>query len=620
MLSGSGLGGDPIVGIDLDITVAEDTPVGTVVATATVSGDIAGVLTFEIDGGVANGDGTDLTPDGLFSLEHQTGLIRVAAALDFETGDSYQYAIDVSLTDPVLQTTVPVTSLTLDIGIGNVNESPDLADMTVTVDENTPAGVTLATASADDPDEGQSHTYAITDGNDDGAFTIDTATGAIAATGDVTLNFERFARRELTVEVTDDGEIPLTDEAIVTLNLNDLNEQPTLRDRTVAINENLATGSRVAMVQGRDVDAGDTLSYAILSGNEAGAFALDAETGLLTVANKRLLDYETTPVFELEIRATDSGDLTTTGLLEITLNDRPERPILRERSRDLFENLGVGSPVARMQATGAAAGADLVYEITSGNTEDAFAIDPQTGRVTVANKAALNYEVRRRFALRIEVTDQATGHVGVGVLRVALQNRLERPTVLPAVTTVDEHTAAGTPLLETRIVGEADSGYQYDIIAGNELGALAIDPVTGQISVADAAALDRETASVIGVRVRATDLANTDIFGIGLARVRIRDVNEAPSIADLDLTVAAGTPNATVLGQLLATDPDLAPGLVYSILNGNEGEPVAIHAGNGKIRVRNSDALQAGDVIELTVEVRDRGDLFDTARVLITVI
>lgn len=69
-------------------------------------------------------------------------------------------------------------------------------------------------------------------GNADAAFAIDAMTGAIAATGNVPLDFEQIPSRLLTVTVTDDGSQPLSDDAAVTIDLRDVNESPQLGDRT----------------------------------------------------------------------------------------------------------------------------------------------------------------------------------------------------------------------------------------------------------------------------------------------------------------------------------------------------------------------------------------------------
>ncbi len=71
-----------------------------------------------------------------------------------------------------------------------------------------------------------------------------------------------------------------------------------------------------------------------------------------------------------------------------------------------------GSPVGTIVGTVSAQDPDvaqqLTYSIIAGNTGGAFAINSTTGRITVANTAALDWEVLQVFNLTIQVTDNGT--------------------------------------------------------------------------------------------------------------------------------------------------------------------------------------------------------------------
>lgn len=88
---------------------------------------------------------------------------------------------------------------------------------------------------------------------------------------------------------------------------SDENSPPMVAGAAWTIPENSAAGMVVGTVQASDPDAGQTLTYTIVSGNVNGAFAIDVATGKLTVANSAALDFETTPLFELEVAVTDNG-------------------------------------------------------------------------------------------------------------------------------------------------------------------------------------------------------------------------------------------------------------------------------------------------------------------------
>ena len=72
---------------------------------------------------------------------------------------------------------------------------------------------------------------------------------------------------------------------------------------------------------------GDTPQYAIIAGNSDGAFAIDATTGQITVANSTVLDFETTPSFNLTVAAIDANGAHGTATVTIDLNNLDEAGI-----------------------------------------------------------------------------------------------------------------------------------------------------------------------------------------------------------------------------------------------------------------------------------------------------
>ncbi len=106
------------------------------------------------------------------------------------------------------------------------NQAPEALDAAWNVDENSAAGTVVGVVSATDPDAGQSLSFAISGGNSNNAFAIDTATGQITVANADALDFETNLEFQLMVEVTDDGENPLTDSALITVSLQDLPEAP----------------------------------------------------------------------------------------------------------------------------------------------------------------------------------------------------------------------------------------------------------------------------------------------------------------------------------------------------------------------------------------------------------
>ena len=90
-----------------------------------------------------------------------------------------------------------------------------------------------------------------------------------------------------------------------------------------AVREDAAVGTAVGDVTATDPNAGDTVSYSITAGNEGGEFAIDANTGAITVA--AALDAETTASYTLTVAASD-GTNAGTIMAEIAVDELAPAP------------------------------------------------------------------------------------------------------------------------------------------------------------------------------------------------------------------------------------------------------------------------------------------------------
>lgn len=108
------------------------------------------------------------------------------------------------------------------------------------------------------------------------------------------------------------------------------NQAPVVLDASWSLAENSPVGAVIGLVSASDGDVGQTLTYSIVAGNTGGAFAIDASTGVLTIANAAALDFEANPTFQLAIRVVDSGApaLDAFGQVTIDLTDVYEPAVL----------------------------------------------------------------------------------------------------------------------------------------------------------------------------------------------------------------------------------------------------------------------------------------------------
>ncbi len=94
-----------------------------------------------------------------------------------------------------------------------------------------------------------------------------------------------------------------------------------------AVAENAAAGTVIGDADAMDVD-GDSLTYAITSGNEDGAFAINAATGEISVADPSRLDHENVSERVLGITVEDGKGGTDVADLRISVTDVNEAPVV----------------------------------------------------------------------------------------------------------------------------------------------------------------------------------------------------------------------------------------------------------------------------------------------------
>ena len=274
-----------------------------------------------------------------FGLESATGILSVvdSSALDYETTPLFSLLVQAS--DGALSDSATVTINLTDVD-ETINQPPSLSDATFSIAENSPNSTLVVTLEASDINN-DTLTYSIISGNTDQAFGLDASTGGLTVANNVALDFETTPIFSLIVQVSDGA---LSDSATVTINLTDVdedstttNQAPTITAATYSLAENSVNGTVLGTVEASDPD-GDTLTYTIVSGNDAEAFSLDSESGELTVSTSSALDFETTPAFNLAIQVSD-GALSDSATVTINLTDVDETTLsLADASAMIYPN------------------------------------------------------------------------------------------------------------------------------------------------------------------------------------------------------------------------------------------------------------------------------------------
>ncbi len=185
----------------------------------------------------------------------------------------------------------------------------------------------------------------------------------------------------------------------------------------------------------------------------------------------------------------------------------------------------------------------------------------------------------------------------------------------------NENTANGT-VIGTVVASDPNSGQTltFSITGGNTNNTFSINASTGVISVANSQSLNYEVTPSFTLSLRATDNGSPALYSQATVTVNVQNVNEAPVISNQAFSAVQNSTNGTLVGTVVAVNPDSGQTMTFSITAGNTNSCFAINASTGAITVSNSTLLTP-QTFALTVRATDNGTpvLYSQATVTITV-
>ena len=590
----------PII-IAQTFSVQEDAMPGSEVVTVDAEDAQNDELTFAIVSG-NTGDA--------FEINASTASISVAEALDYET--TANYVLVVSASDGTLSGTAQIT-----INVTDVNEAPIINAQIFSIEENAAAGTTVGTAAATDEDSGDEMTFSITSGNTDDAFQIDAASGEITVKTSALLDFETTPTFMLTVQVSDDE--GLSDDAEITVNLTDVaevsaggNSAPVIVAQSFSVAENAAAGTALGTVVASDKD-NDPLTFAILSGNDAGTFAIHASNGVLSVTSSDMLNITANPVLTLSVSVSD-GKASNSAIITINLTTAVTNntaPMITAQSFSVAENAAIDAAVGTVTATDAE-NDPLTFSITSGNTGDVFNINVNSGAITVAK--ALDYETTPNYTLMVRVSDRAA--FSMAAVTINITNVNEAPEISNQTFSIAENAALDAAV-GTIAASDADGdNLTFSITSGNTNDAFQIDAASGEITVKTAAPLDYE---IVANRtfILMVEVSDGTTPAEAAVTINVTNVNDnAPKISNETFSVVENAAVDAAVGTVTASDAD-GDNLTFSITSGNTDDAFQIDAASGEVTVKTTAPLDyeiaANRTFTLMVQVSDGTTSADAA-------
>ena len=413
--------------------------------------------------------------------------------------------------------------------------------------------------------------------------------------------------------MTDDATPALTDAAIITINLNQVNVAPVVDQATFSVNENSSVGSDVGTVTFTDSNANQNHSFQITSGNSAGGFSINNITGQITVNNSGVLDFETTPTFSLTVEVSDDGtpSLSDSEVIIVNLIDQNEAPEIADQTFSIDENSPTGTVVGSVVANDPDSGQLLTYSILSGNTDGAFQINTATGEITVLSSTPLDFDDNPIFSLSVQVADDATpALIDVAIITINLNQVNVAPIIDQNTFSLNENSPVGSAVGTVTFTDlNANQNHSFQITFGNSAGGFSINSTTGQITVNNSGVLDFETTPSFSLTVEVSDDGTPSLSDSEVIIVNLIDQNEAPEISDQNFGVNENSPVGTLVGTVVAINPDSGQTLNFEMLTGNTGGVFEIDPVSGVITVLDPTTLdfEGTSVYNLTVQVTDDG-------------
>jgi hypothetical protein len=543
-----------------------------------------------------NRDNSDSSDNSeMFGIVDCSGQLVLLRPLDYES--QHTWTLEVTATD---NGAVPKTDVSIvDIIVLDVNEAPSIvrrsgsATIEFSVNENAADGTVVGRVVASDP-ESDTLVYSIDSLTEEMPFAIDTATGTIrsvVSSSSSILNHEvDDPKYRFTVVVSDVGKDPVgSDEISVIVHILNVQESPLWSAGTVTDNTILYVSEHSKMhneigseyfAEDEDVEDQDAIQYTMVTSDmsmSTSPFALDPNTGQLTLERPTFLNYENKTSYVVTVTATDSSGMTANHVTTIQVIDENDAPLLLNSNGALSVNENsisgtlVGVPLTVIDVD---SNQQHAFELLAGSEH--FNIHEETGQLSLrindgdddADFVVLDYESLSTPYIHVHVRVEDNGMPPMAseiILRIQINDINEPPAWSAMSTTTRTLLENSSPLALVGVPVQGIDPDQDDILTYSmetsstlTMSLFEIDPSTGQLRVkadASSAALNYEATNVHVVHVRATDTSGA--FATVVVNIELEDVNEAPVVIAGALATDVSASAGSYIGQgAMAIDPD----------------------------------------------------------------
>ncbi len=592
-----------------------------------------------------------------FQDQIQTTLVDInsAAVFDWDQANAQrEFSFTATFTIPGSSRDIPVTVQITDVNDNTPKFPRDV--FFVQIPELQQAGMQILNVSALDPDQILFDTrsvlidpvnnvfetevipvvtnglifYSVVSGNELGHFILSSDSAILSVTPGASLDVDQISLYNLTILAVDGGGRNSSAEVYITI-VDSNDNAPTIvfpRGIDVAISEDTDLGYVILEgINATDADSGvnAVIQFLIISGDSAGNFGIDRDTGRINVS--RPLDREVQATYNLTVAARDGGtpalqDTIFVVVRLLDVNDFAPRFTQNSYTISIAENAGLDRTVARVSAEDLDEGVNGTISYSLNGGLGRFYVNSVTG--DILTNASLDREERSSYSLVLVAVDnpqnlsnQLSSQVNVTVL---IEDVNDNPPIFErssyTVEVLDNITRR-VPIIQLRAVDEDSGSNQqvtYAILREDPTYPIAfrIDSGTGEIFRNRRLSYQNQSRFIYIIEAR--DNAQRPSFSAPVElTIILHDVNvNAPVFNPLfyNNTIREDEPIGTVVATVSATDGDDGPiGQVrYRIVSEfDKAGAFTVNETSGEIRVASRLDFDTRSMIHFVVEAYDGG-------------
>ncbi|KAG9491170.1 hypothetical protein GDO78_006506 [Eleutherodactylus coqui] len=407
----------------------------------------------------------------LFSIDFKTGSLCVSGQLDYETKPSH--LITIRATDSALGYFSEAKVL---VNVEDVNDHRPVFSQSVYtshVKEKLPPSKPVIQLLASDEDSGKNQevSYHIIGNETEGThefFHINHKTGEISTTQE--LDYEATRQFQLKVRATDNGVPALYSDALVIINVTDMNDNPPKfrqEQYEANVSELANCGHIVVKVQALDMDNIDAgkLEYLILSGNHHRHFTINKASGVISLSN--LCRSSLNMSYHLQVSASDGVYRDIVPVYINVTHANKHTPSFQQEvyEVELAENAEIGTTVIKVRANDPDDGpyGTVNYTIINKLAMEMFSID-NNGHIATLRKLDRENATERFIAIKIMATDGG-GRASFCTVKIILTDENDNAPVFIAneyLLSVQSNLSKGAPIIQV-VALDADEGQNADV-------------------------------------------------------------------------------------------------------------------------------------------------------------